>query len=104
VANHSVPGSSLIFDYTLPSVIDGTCRRREAKFWRKTLIPRGEPLLFGIEPEVVERFLVQRGFRQVTNVTHAFLKQTYFTGANQRRKITPIFGIVHATVTSRSRA
>ena len=102
VANHSGPGSTLIFDYTLPSVVDGTCRRREARFWRKTVIPRGEPLLFGIEPEVIESFLVQRGFHNVKNATHAFLKRAYFTGANQHRKITPIFGIVHATVTSRS--
>jgi methyltransferase (TIGR00027 family) len=101
VANYSAPGSSLIFDYTLPSVIDGTCPRREARFWRKTVIPRGEPLLFGIEPERIESFLDQRGFCKVTNVMSSVLKEAYFAGANRRRKITPIFGIVHATVASR---
>jgi len=98
VANHSGPGSSLIFDYIYPAVVEGTCPRREAKLWRKTMIPRGEALLFGIEQGTIETFLAQRGFHKVTNVTHTFLKRDYLTGKNRRRKISPIFAIVHATI------
>ena len=97
VANHSGPGSSIIFDYVYPSVVDGTCPRREAKLWRRTMIPRGEALLFGIEHGTIEEFLALRGFHKVTNVTHTRLKQDYFKGKNRRRTISPIFAIVHAT-------
>jgi methyltransferase (TIGR00027 family) len=98
VANHSGQGSSIIFDYTYPSVIEGTCPRREAKLWRKTVIPRGETLLFGIDEGTIETFLCQRGFQNVINVTHTSLRSDYFTGKNRRRKISPIFAIVHATI------
>lgn len=100
VANNSGQESAIIFDYLSPSVVDGTCPRREAKMWRKAMIQRGEPLLFGVEEDTIAPFLRQRGFQQVTNIPHTFLKQAYFTGKNRHRKITPILAVAHATVTS----
>ncbi len=100
VARHSGRGSSIIFDYTYDSVVNGTCPRREARLWRKTMIPRGEPLLFGIEEGGIEAFLTGRGFQTPTDVSGNSLKQRYFIGRNRRRKVSPIFGIVHATVAS----
>lgn len=98
IAKNSGQGSSIIFDYTIPSVINGTCNRREAKVWRRGVKRYGEPLQFGIDQEAVEDFLAQKGFYQVRNVTSEFLKNTYFTGVNLKREITPIMAIVHATV------
>jgi len=97
IARKSAAGSSVIFDYTYPSVVEGTCNRREAKVWRRTMIPRGEDVLFGIEENTIEAFMQQRGFENIKDVTDTDLKQQYFTGRNSRRFISPIFSIVSAT-------
>lgn len=96
VSDSSGSGSSIIFDYTYPSVIDGTCRRRESVMWRRSVKRLGEDLLFGIEEGTIETFLKQRGFSVARNADHVFLKQTYFTGVNEMRLVTPIVAIVHA--------
>jgi methyltransferase (TIGR00027 family) len=98
IAKNSGQGTSIIFDYTIPSVVNGTCNRREAKTWRRGAKNAGEPLQFGIDQETIEDFLGQIGFYQVDNVTGEFLKNAYFTGVNLKREITPIMAIVHATV------
>ena len=94
---HSGPGSSIIFDYTHPSVVNGTCRRREAKMWQRSVKRMGEALLFGIEEGTIGTFLKPRGFSVVTNADHEFLKRRYFTGDNEKRVITPVIEIVHAS-------
>jgi methyltransferase (TIGR00027 family) len=98
VAGNSGQGSAIIFDYTIPSVVNGTCDRREAKVWRRGAKRFGEPLQFGIDQETVEEFLGEKGFYQVNNVNSEFLKKSYFKGVNLKREITPIMAIVHATV------
>jgi methyltransferase (TIGR00027 family) len=101
IAARGGPGSSVVFDYTYPSVVEGTCRRREAQVWRWAMIPRGEHVLFGIEEGTIAEFLRQRGFENVRNVTHAELKQAYFTtDKNQRRFISPIFAIASGNVSA----
>lgn len=102
VATCSGPGSSIVFDYTRPSVINGTCPRREATMWRKSVKRLGEGLFFGIEEGAIEAFLSQRGFAMVRNANHEFLKQSYFSGVNTTRPITPIIEIVHASTMPRS--
>jgi methyltransferase (TIGR00027 family) len=98
VVNNSGKGSSIVFDYTHPSVVEGVCARREAKMFLRGADSFGEPLCFGIAEGTIESFLMQRGFGQVNNVTDEWLKQHYFTGVNRKRTITPIFEIVHAIV------
>jgi len=98
VANNSGKGSSIVFDYTHPSVVEGTSTRREAKMFLRGADSFGEPLHFGIAEGTIENFLMRRGFGQVNNVTNECLKQHYFTGVNRKRMVTPIFEIVHAIV------
>jgi methyltransferase (TIGR00027 family) len=98
VVNNSGKGSSIVFDYTHPSVVEGTCTRREAKMFLRGADSFDEPLSFGIAEGTVESFLRQRGFGQANNVTNEWLKQRYFTGVNRKRAITPIFEIVHAII------
>ena len=98
VVDNSQSGSSIIFDYAHSSVVDGTCVHKEAKMFSKGAESYGEPLHFGIMEGSIERFLKQRGFGQINNVTSEWLKQHYFTGINKNRRITPIFEIVQATV------
>lgn len=98
VVDNSGEGSSIVFDYTHPSVVEGSCTRREAKMFLRGADSFGEPLRFGIAKGTIEGFLTQRGFGQVNNVTSEWLKQRYFTGVNRKRAITPIFEIVHAMI------
>ena len=61
VAKHSAPGSSVVFDYVVRSVIEGTlddfmCKRAVAALAR-----RGEPWIYGIKRGEAERFVSERG-------------------------------------------
>jgi methyltransferase (TIGR00027 family) len=91
-------GTSIIFDFTSPSVIDGTAQQREAKAWRTAVKRFGEPLTFGLETASVESFLKQRGFDKVVCATSETFRKAFFSGANQHRYLTSLFNIVHATV------
>ncbi len=98
VVNYSEPQSSILFDYTYANVIDGTSPLKEARLWHKFAKKKGEPLLFGMQEGMIERYLAQRGFAQVTNAPHEILQQRYLTGINQKRYLSSMFAIVHATV------
>ncbi len=98
ISNNSGEGSSIIFDYAFQSALDGTLHHEEAKKWRAAFERRGEPPTFGIEEEDIEEFLSSRGFFQVKNVTTESLEGSYFSGANQGRRVTRLGGIVHTTV------
>jgi methyltransferase (TIGR00027 family) len=101
VSKNSGKGSSIIFNYLFKSVLGGTC---QLKWLRKGLEYRarsGEPYTFGIEEGTIDEFLSSRGFCQVENLTQEQLKEAYFKGKNEKRKIAPICGLVHATVKPR---
>lgn len=98
ISSHSGPGSSLIFDYTCPEVITGTCDRKEAREWLKITQNSEEPLLFSIKTEGITTYLSTRGFSNINNVTSSYFNRTYFTGVNEGRESTPILSLVHAEV------
>jgi O-methyltransferase involved in polyketide biosynthesis len=51
----------------------------------------GEPLQFGIQEGQVEKFLEERGFSQVCNVTSEEYKRMYYHDVNKdRNEWTPI--------------
>jgi methyltransferase (TIGR00027 family) len=89
-------GSAVIFDYTLPEVIEGTEQSTEAKYWHLKAATSDEPLLFGIADKELENFLEKRGFTNVTQVSHTDFKAAYFKG--QDRSSTPILSLAHARV------
>ncbi len=93
IRRQSGDGSSIIFDYTFPEVIEGNSLQREAMNWRVSVRDIGEKLLFGVEKKKMADFLALRGFLQTHSADHIWLEQTYFTGENQGRSITPIFVI-----------
>ena len=45
-----------------------------------------------------EAFLIARGFDRITNMTDESYTRTYFTGKNRARKVSRLFGFVHAVV------
>lgn len=100
VAKNSGEGSSIIFDYAFQSVLDGTCESREVNRARKAYKLIGTPFTsehprFGIEEGAVEKFLSERGFYQVKNVTGEFFESAYAKGVNRNGKL---WCVVYATV------
>ncbi len=98
IANHSGPGSSVIFDYTEKAVVDGTRRRSEISSMRRYKAFSGEEIVFGINKSDIKGFLESRGFGNVVNATGDDLHRMYFTGVNEKRQVAPIYSIVHADV------
>ncbi len=97
IANHSGPGSAVIFDYCYNETLRDTSRGY-GKLLRRSAQLSGEAYMFGIDQGRVEPFLSQRGFCDVRDVPVANLKSMYFTGSNARRVIATGIAIVSARV------
>jgi O-methyltransferase involved in polyketide biosynthesis len=98
IANHSGAGSSVIFDYMYPTLLDGTIKRGEVDNMRNKRWVSGEMLVFGIPEGCVTEFLEQRGFTDVLDADHTFLHERYFTGSNQKRTVAYGYAIASAVV------
>jgi methyltransferase (TIGR00027 family) len=98
ISGHSGPGSSVVFDYFPPSVVDGTCQAPEAAGLREGLKQFGEEIIFGIEPESITTFLNSKGFRMIKGLNSSDYHQVYFTGQNRNRTVSEIFHFVWAEV------
>ena len=96
VTGNSGSGSSIIFDYFPPSVIDGSSEHKEARNLRKRVSRYGEPFTFGIDDGEIERFLHDRGFHELEVVGTAACKQAWFHGVNESMKVSEMFRFVHA--------
>jgi len=94
----SAQGSAVIFDYVYPGALTASHRRGEIVRMQRYARITGENLAFGIDPGEIDRFLVQRGFTQIENLTADDLKQAYFSGINQARAVAPIYAVVRAVV------
>jgi len=92
-------GSSVVFDYILKSVVDGTCE--EAKKAIKQVSRRGDPFTFGIEDGTIEEFLSQRNFHRVDNRTMESLRDIHSKDKNRNRYVWGFTSIVHAAVKPR---
>jgi methyltransferase (TIGR00027 family) len=98
ITSHSGAGSSVIFDYMYPTLLDGTVKRGEVDNMRNKRWVSGEMLVFGIPEGCVTEFLEQRGFTNVLNADHTYLHERYFTGINQKRSVAYGYAIASATV------
>ena len=98
VAKNSGKGSSIIFNYMLQSIVDGTCRTENAEKMRRSYAQRGEPPIFGIPEGTIEGFLSARGFCDVKDVNGEFFENAYFTGKIANTSVCHFCGFVTATV------
>jgi methyltransferase (TIGR00027 family) len=98
IAQHSGPGSAVIFDYMYPTLLDGTIKRGEVANMRNKRWASGEMLTFGIPEGSVTQFLEQRGFTQVQDAGAKFLHDTYFQGENAKRTVAYGYAIASAVV------
>jgi methyltransferase (TIGR00027 family) len=92
----AAPGSQVIFDYVLPSVVDGSCRLEGAQQHRRYCARRGEPILFGIEPAQQADDLRAQGLRLIDDVGHEELRARY--AGRSAIKIYPFLRIARAEV------
>lgn len=107
VVKNSGPGSSIIFNYILKSVVDGTCQVEKAGEIRRAFSRggladfrsnRGDRLLFGIEEGTIETFLSERGFYQIKDISGDYYEAEYFKGPNSNRKGCCLCRVVYAMV------
>lgn len=98
ISKNSGGGSAIIFDYYSQSTVDGTSKSESARNIKEFVADQGEPLQFGIEEEMVERFLAERGFSQIHSVTSEDYKKAYFQGANKDRSASDLLYFAHAVV------
>jgi methyltransferase (TIGR00027 family) len=97
VAQHSGPGSSIIFDYMDAALLRGAPRHGEVSNMRRYRRMSGEGLVFGIPIQAIESFLEERGFTQIRNVDHVTLEQAYYCGSRPR-KVADRYAIASAVV------
>lgn len=84
-------GSLIIFDYILPSQVNGTCDLEGARQHRDFVSRVGEPIQSGIEPHDLPAYLRSVGLHLIDDVTAADLTQRY-----GRIKMHPFFHIARA--------
>jgi methyltransferase (TIGR00027 family) len=94
----SAPGSRLIFDYVLSSVLDDTCTMRGARNERARMQRTPEPFVFGLDPARIGVFLADHGLVDAIDVGGDALGARYLTGARRGRYVKPWWRIVHARV------
>ncbi len=98
IAENSGAGSSIIFDYILPSVVDGTCNLDGGKLVADYQQKIGEPFVFGIDDTTIEEWLSARGFCEVKNVTGKDLERSYFRSVGRDTQTYHWFRYAHAKV------
>lgn len=86
VKKYSCSGSSIVFDYTLRSLIDGDYRTYGSKILVEQWKKMGEPGVFGIEDGATERFLHERGFEVISDLGPEELERLYVTGKDGKQK------------------
>jgi len=97
IANHSGPGSSLIFDYMYNEIFQDP-NNSYGRLLKRSARMSGEEYMFGIDRGQVEPFLARRGFRNVNSMTLDQLKQRYFIGPNAGRAVPADIAIASAVV------
>lgn len=101
IAEHSGPGSAVIFDYFYNETLRDLSRP-EVRTMHRAASVTGEGYLFGIDQGKTEEFLTQRGFRDVNNADAEDLKRLYFTGRSAARTIASGAAIASARVSKGS--
>ncbi len=101
IAKNSAPGSSVVFDYLPPSVVQGTYTKDPyAKHMADFVRSLGEPFTFGIESDKSVAFLKKQGLTQASDIGHDDLVKKYMTSSNGKPfgTVPNFFWITHAKV------
>jgi len=102
IAQHSAPGSSVVFDYMHRSVIDGDFSKYpEAQVLFQIMAAQGEPLIFGIPEGKAEDFVNQRGLEVLSDLGTDELTKRYLVrsdGSVEGPTTPSAVRIMHASV------
>lgn len=103
IGQRSASGSRLLFDYMPRAMVDGSGDYYGGAESRTYMAKFGEPLLFGIEDNSIERFLRERGFELTSLFTHSELESSYLldTGGNLHGRVAGYVRMAEATVMPR---
>jgi methyltransferase (TIGR00027 family) len=101
ISGHSGQGSCIVFDYLFESAIDGTSGLKEAELMKMHCAKLGEPLRFALKDNAIGQFLSSREFSLLENTDATSLKDAYFKGKGQQRKVFPLAAIACARVEHR---
>jgi methyltransferase (TIGR00027 family) len=101
VADHSAPGSQIVFDYMLADVVQGadySAYGARATVYRVALM--GEPYTFGIDPHRLKTFVNLRGLELLSDLGPQELTRRYLIRSNGavNGRIAGFLRIVHAQV------
>lgn len=101
IADHSAPGSRVVFDYMLADVVQGrdysAYGSRKTVFW---VAYQGEPYVYGIAPGNLENIVNRPGLKLLSDLGPGELSRRYLTGSRGKPlgRIAEFLRIVHAQV------
>jgi len=99
IVKKSGKGSAVIFDYgSRPVNFEENPDREVSENIRKSLKESGEHVKFGLMEGTVKKFLSERGFSNVVDVTSKDYKKAYFHGKNKDREVYSFISFAHAEV------
>ena len=101
IAKNASAGSSVVFDYMPPSVVEGTYTKDPYAIHVADFVKsQGEPFTFGINPDKASAFLKKQGLKQVSNIGHDDMVKRYMTSSNGKPfgTVPGFFWITHARV------
>lgn len=98
IAECSLYGSVIVFDYADASAVDGTNEDEETKRWLEFLKKLGEPPRFGIREGEAGDFLAGRGFKLLANLSGAELEGEYFKKSGRDQEVASFMAIAIAEV------
>ena len=84
VASNSTSGSSIVFDYLLQDVIDGTTSDKDAIKAARYVAKLGEPYVFGIGAGEIGSFLEKRGLTLLSEIGPQELEDRYLRKSDGR--------------------
>jgi len=99
IVKNSGNGSAVIFDYgSIPANFNENPDRRVAESLTKVMEESDESMKFALEEGMVEKFLSERGFSNIVDVTSEDYKKAYFRGKNKDRQVFSMMSFVHAVI------
>ncbi len=98
IADNSAPGSTVIFDYMYPALLDGTIKRGEVTNMRSKQWLSGESMVYGIPEGKAVGFMQMRGFTNILDADSKYLHERYFTGKSKERTVAYGYAIVSGEV------
>jgi methyltransferase (TIGR00027 family) len=103
IAEQSAPGSSVVFDYCLKSVIEGDYSAYLSGPVAKLFANHGEPFVYGIDPKKIRDFLKDRKLELISDIGPEEMEKMYLIRSDGAvyGKMSGYERITHAVITKK---